>query len=44
VRTPAPDTVEVVFSVAPDSPSWTVFMVWDADGTMIYQTMNNLVN
>jgi hypothetical protein len=37
--------VEVVFSTAPDSPSaWAVFMVWDADGSMIYQSMNNLVN
>lgn len=44
VRTPAPDTVEVVFSTAPDSPSWAVFMVLDANGTMIYQTMDNLVN
>jgi hypothetical protein len=45
VRTPAPDTVEIEFSTAPDSPSaWAVFMVWDATGSMIFQTTDNLVN
>jgi hypothetical protein len=45
VRTPAPGTVEVVFSTAPDSPSaGVVFMVWGTDGSMIYQTTNHLAN